>query len=61
MSVKEGTKYVTHPMLETVRDQLKQVAFDTNSAFSTCMHVWEEKLYGELGGSWNSCKRLYTF
>jgi len=33
MSVKEGTKYVTHPMLETVRDQLKQVAFDTNSAF----------------------------
>ncbi len=33
MSVKEGTEYVTHPLLEDLRDALKKVAFDTNCAY----------------------------
>jgi lysophospholipase L1-like esterase len=33
MSVKEGTEYVTHPLLEDLRNAIKQAAFDTNCAF----------------------------
>ena len=33
MSVKEGTEYVTHPLLEDLRNALKQAAFDTDCAF----------------------------
>ncbi len=33
MSVKEGTEYVTHPLLEDLRDAIKQAAFDTDCAF----------------------------
>lgn len=33
MSVKDGTEYVTHPLLEDLRDAIKQAAFDTDCAF----------------------------
>lgn len=33
MSVKEGADYVTHPMMEDLRDALRNVAFDNNCAF----------------------------
>ena len=33
MSVKEGTKYVTHPYLETLRDELKKMSFQMNCAY----------------------------
>jgi len=33
MSVKEGTEYVTHPLLEDLRDALKKVCFETNCAY----------------------------
>ncbi len=33
MSVKEGTEYVTHPLLEDLRNAIRQAAFDTNCAF----------------------------
>jgi lysophospholipase L1-like esterase len=33
MSVKEGTEYVTHPLLEDLRNAIKQAAFDTDCAF----------------------------
>jgi lysophospholipase L1-like esterase len=33
MSMKEGTDYVTYPMLESLRNSIKQAAFDSNCAF----------------------------
>jgi lysophospholipase L1-like esterase len=33
MSVKQGTDYITHPLLEDLRDAIRQVAFDTDCAF----------------------------
>ncbi len=33
MSVKQGTEYVTHPVLEDLRDAIRQAAFDTDCAF----------------------------
>lgn len=33
MSVKEGTEYVTHPVLEDLRDAIRQISFDTDCAF----------------------------
>jgi lysophospholipase L1-like esterase len=33
MSVKEGTTYVTHPLLPSLRDAIKQAAFQTNCSF----------------------------
>ena len=33
MSVKKGTIYVTHPVLEDLRNAIRQVAFDTDCAF----------------------------
>lgn len=33
MSVKEGTEYVTHPMLEKLRDALREAAFEQGAAF----------------------------
>jgi lysophospholipase L1-like esterase len=33
MGVKEGTDYVTHPMLEATRDALREVAFNNGCAF----------------------------
>lgn len=52
MSVKEGTEYVTHPLLEDLRDAIKQAAFDTDCAFfdmydcmggKNSMVTWVEK------------------
>ncbi len=33
MSVKEGTEYVTHPLLEDLRNALRQISFDSDCAF----------------------------
>ncbi len=33
MSIKQETEFVTYPMLEPLRDAIKQAAFDTNCAF----------------------------
>lgn len=33
MSVKEGTEYVTHPLLEDLRDAIRKAAFDMDCAF----------------------------
>jgi lysophospholipase L1-like esterase len=33
MSVKEGTAYVTHPLLEDLRNAIRKAAFDTDCAF----------------------------
>ncbi len=33
MSVKKGTEYVTHPILEDLRNAIRQIAFDTDCAF----------------------------
>ncbi|MGZ4038392.1 MAG: GDSL-type esterase/lipase family protein [Bacteroidia bacterium] len=33
MSVKQGTDYVTHPLLEDLRDAIRQMAFDSDCAF----------------------------
>lgn len=33
MSIKQGTDYVTYPLLETMRDNLRQVALDNGCAF----------------------------
>jgi lysophospholipase L1-like esterase len=52
MSVKEGTEYVTHPLLEDLRNAIRQAAFDTNCAFfdmydcmggKNSMVTWVEK------------------
>lgn len=52
MSVKEGTEYVTHPLLEDLRNAIKQTAFDTDCAFfdmydcmggKNSMVTWVEK------------------
>lgn len=33
MSMKDGTEYITYPMLEPLRNAIKQAAFDSNAAF----------------------------
>lgn len=33
MSVKQGTEYVTHPLLEDLRDAIRKAAFDTDCGF----------------------------
>lgn len=33
MSIKEGTTYITHPLLEDLRNAIRQAAFDTDCAF----------------------------
>lgn len=33
MSIKQGTEYVTHPLLEDLRDAIRNAAFDTGCAF----------------------------
>jgi lysophospholipase L1-like esterase len=54
MSVKEGTEYVTHPMLEPLRDALKKVVLETDCAFfdmydcmggKNSMPSWVEQKY----------------
>lgn len=52
MSIKEGTEYITHPLLEDLRNAIKQAAFDTDCAFfdmydcmggKNSMVTWVEK------------------
>ncbi len=52
MSIKEGTAYVTHPLLEDLRNAIRQAAFDTDCAFfdmydcmggKNSMVAWVEK------------------
>jgi lysophospholipase L1-like esterase len=52
MSIKEGTTYITHPLLEDLRDAIRQAAFDTDCAFfdlydcmggKNSMVTWVEK------------------
>jgi lysophospholipase L1-like esterase len=43
MGVKDGTDYVTHPMLEETRDALREVAFNNGCAFFD--------MYDAMGGS----------
>lgn len=42
MSIKQGTEYVTYPLLETMRDNLRRVALDNGCAFFD--------IYGCMGG-----------